>query len=54
MKVTKVIRILALFGILIIVGSNEFDFKSLFALILIPLFFIGTPWYKYLSKNTTK
>ena len=48
------LRILAFAGILLIVGANGFDIESLLALIFIPLFFIGKPWYRYLSKKTTK
>lgn len=44
---TKFFRVLALLGILLIIGANGFDMGSLFALIFIPLFFIGKPWYKY-------
>lgn len=47
---TKFFRILALLGILLIIGANGFDMRSLFALIFIPLFFIGKPWYD--RKNT--
>ncbi|WP_167397391.1 hypothetical protein [Lysinibacillus mangiferihumi] len=46
-----IVRVLALFGVLLILGSNGFNKNSLFALILIPLFFIGKPWYKLLSKK---
>jgi len=46
-----IVRVFALFGVLLILGSNGFNKNSLFALILIPLFFIGKPWYKLLSKK---
>lgn len=46
-----VIKALAFLGILLIIGANEFELRSLFALSFIPLFFIGKPWYKYLSKK---
>ena len=51
---TKLIRAIALLGFLIIIGANEFDVRSLFGLLMIPLFFIGTPWYKYFSKEEIK
>ena len=48
------LKVLAFAGILLIAGANGLDIESLLALIFIPLFFIGKPWYKYLSKKTTK
>lgn len=51
-QLTAFLKILAFLGMLLIVGANGFDIKSLLALMFIPLFFIGSkPWYKYLSKN---
>jgi len=46
-----IVKVLAFFGVLLILGSNGFNKNSLFALILIPLFLIGKPWYKLLSKK---
>ena len=53
-QLTAFLKILAFFGILLIIWANGFDIKSLLALIFIPLFFIGKPWYKYFSTKTTK
>lgn len=54
MHMTKVIRLLALFGFLLLIGANGFEMKNLFALFFIPLFFIGKPWYEAVPKNNTK
>ena len=51
---TAFLKILAFLIILLIVGTNGFELESLLALIFIPLFFIGKPWYKDLPKKTTK
>lgn len=51
---STILRILALFGVLLILDINEFDKNSLFALIFIPFFFIGKPWYDFLSKKPVR
>lgn len=53
-RLTVFLKILAYAGILLVVGANGFEIESLLVLIFIPLFFVGKPWYKYLSKKTTK
>ena len=53
-QLTAFLKVVAFLGILLIIGANGFDIKSLLALIFIPLFFIGKPWYKYFSTKTTK
>lgn len=47
----KILKLFGLLGIVIIIFAKGFDWESLFILLLLPLFFIGKPWYSYLGKK---
>ena len=53
-RLTVFLKIVAFAGILLIIGANGFEIENLLALMFIPLFFVGKPWYEYLSKKNVK
>lgn len=44
---------MGIFGV-ILINSGELDANAIWSLLLFPLFFIGEPWYKLLSRKKRK
>ena len=46
-----IIRIIAFMGLLLIIFASGFNGQNVFLLLMVAVFFIGKPWYSYISKS---
>ena len=51
MKINMTIRLLGFLALLLIIYTSEIGSNALYALLFMPLFFIGKPWYSNRKKN---
>ncbi|MFJ7950935.1 hypothetical protein ACIQZG_05325 [Lysinibacillus sp. NPDC096418] len=47
----QILQLLGFIGLSFIVFANGFRWESFLMILLLPLFFLGKPWYTYLTKK---